>query len=88
VHAILGDVLDLSIPPAGFYFWIETPIDDTEFARRLYAAHNVTVLPGSFLSREAHGLNPGQNHIRLALVAELDECVEAAERIKSFIQSL
>lgn len=88
VHAILGEALDLSIPPAGFYFWVRTPVDDTQFARCLYETQNVTVLPGSFLSREAHGFNPGRNHIRLALVAELDECVEAAGRIATFLQSL
>ena len=73
---------------AGFYLWPETPIDDTLFARELFAQQNVTVLPGSYLSREIDGINPGANRIRMALVAPLDECVEAAERISRFIQQL
>ncbi|WP_097460171.1 succinyldiaminopimelate transaminase [Mangrovitalea sediminis] len=73
---------------AGFYLWPETPIDDTLFARELFAQQNVTVLPGSYLSREIDGINPGANRIRMALVAPLEECVEAAERISRFIQQL
>lgn len=86
VHGILKDVLDVAVPPAGFYLWPKTPVDDQEFARALFAQTNITVLPGSYLSREAHGVNPGQNHIRLALVASLAECVEAAERIVEFMR--
>ncbi len=85
---ILGPVLDVARPEAGFYLWPRTPMDDTEFARRLYAETHVTVLPGSFLSREAGGSNPGAGHVRLALVGTLDECVEAADRIRSFAASL
>jgi N-succinyldiaminopimelate aminotransferase len=59
-------------------------ISDIEFAKRLYAEYNVTVLPGSYLAREAHGVNPGRNRIRMALVAEVDECLEAANRIVEF----
>lgn len=84
---ILGDSIEVQQPDAGFYLWPRTPISDTEFTQRLFAEQNVTVLPGSYLSREAHGLNPGQNHVRLALVASLDECVEAAQRIRSFIKT-
>jgi N-succinyldiaminopimelate aminotransferase len=73
--------LTVSAPDAGFYLWPRLQGSDTEFARRLYASENVTVLPGSFLAREAHGINPGANHLRLALVAEPEQCVEAAERI-------
>jgi len=73
--------LTVSAPDAGFYLWPRLQGSDTEFARRLYASENVTVLPGSFLAREAHGINPGANHLRLALVAEPDQCVEAADRI-------
>jgi N-succinyldiaminopimelate aminotransferase len=87
-HAVLKDVLDVTVPPAGFYLWPKTPCDDQDFARKLYARHHVTVLPGSYLSREAFGLNPGRNHVRMALVAPLDECVEAAHRIREFVQSL
>jgi N-succinyldiaminopimelate aminotransferase len=88
VYQVLKDVLDVSLPPGGFYLWPDTHHDDREFARNLYARQNVTVLPGSFLSREAHGVNPGQNHVRMALVAPLEECVEAAHRIREFIQLL
>ncbi|MBF6650349.1 succinyldiaminopimelate transaminase [Methylobacter sp. BlB1] len=85
---ILADVCPISKPPAGFYIWLKVPIADAEFTQRLFAQENVTVLPGSFLSREFDGVNPGQNHIRIALVAPLDECLDAARRIKNFINSL
>ena len=85
---ILSDVLDVRAPDAGFYLWPRTPIDDAEFARGLYAQQNVTVLPGSFLSREAHGSNPGQNHIRMALVPPLADCIDAAQRIRTYVNNL
>lgn len=85
---ILGDALDVSMPEGAFYLWAKTPISDTEFARRLFAEQNVTVLPGSYLSREVDGHNPGAGYVRMALVAEMDECAEAAERIRHFIQTL
>jgi len=88
VLEILQPVLEVERPGAGFYLWPRTPIDDQEFARGLFAQHNVTVLPGSYLSRTAHGLNPGQNRIRMALVAPLDECRDAALRIRRHIESL
>lgn len=88
VLAILAPVLDVQQPAAGFYLWPRTPIDDTEFARRLYAEHNVTVLPGSFLSRTAHGINPGEGRVRMALVPPLEDCVAAAERIREFVAEL
>ncbi len=88
VLEILGPVMDVQTPDASFYLWPRTPIDEVEFARRLFEQENVTVLPGSFLSREAGGVNPGKNRIRIALVAELEECVEAARRIKRFVASL
>jgi len=88
VLEILNDVMDLQQPDAGFYLWAKTPIDDAEFAQRLFAEQNVTVLPGSYLSRQAHGSNPGSNHVRMALVAPLDECIDAANRIKTLINSL
>jgi N-succinyldiaminopimelate aminotransferase len=75
-------------PDGGFYVWLRTPIDDTEFVRRLHDEYNVLVLPGSFLGREVHGKNPGANHVRIALVAPLDECVEAAGRIARFAEKL
>ncbi len=88
VLEILQPVMNIERPPAGFYLWAETAINDTDFAQKLYAQQNVTVLPGRYLSRHAHGLNPGENRIRMALVAPLDECIEAANRIKEFIKSL
>lgn len=72
----------VQMPDAAFYLWVQTDESDTEVARRLYADLNITVLPGSYLAREAHGLNPGEGFIRMALVATLDECVEAAQRIQ------
>lgn len=88
VAEILAPVLALSQPDGAFYFWPQTPIDDEAFARKLFAQQHVTVLPGSYLSREVDGHNPGKNHIRMALVAQTDECIEAARRIKRFIESL
>ena len=88
VLKILDGVLDVRMPDASFYLWPRTPIDDTEFARGLFAQQNVTVLPGSYLSRDAHGGNPGRNHVRMALVAPLEDCIEAAKRIRTYAQSL
>jgi len=88
VLGILGGVLDVHRPAAGFYLWPKTPIDDQAFARELYARENVLVLPGSYLSREVNGVDPGANRVRMALVASLDECVTAARRMKNFIESL
>jgi N-succinyldiaminopimelate aminotransferase len=91
VTPMLRLVMDVELPDAGFYLWADvrrTGLSDTEFARRLYAEYNVTVLPGSYLAREAHGCNPGQHRIRMALVAEVDEGVEAAQRIVQFCLGL
>jgi N-succinyldiaminopimelate aminotransferase len=85
---ILGDVCTINKPPAGFYVWLKTPIADTEFAQKLFAQENVTVLPGSYLSRAFAGINPGHDHVRIALVAPLDECIKAAHRIKNFLNTL
>jgi N-succinyldiaminopimelate aminotransferase len=87
VAALLEGVLEFEVPPAGFYLWPRLPGDDQEFARELYARTNVTVLPGSYLSRDDYGINPGRRHVRMALVAPLEECAEAAHRIRDFIQS-
>jgi N-succinyldiaminopimelate aminotransferase len=84
---MLSAVLEVALPDAGFYLWAKVRGSDTDFARDLLANYNVTVLPGSFLAREAHGSNPGTGRIRMALVAETAECVEAAERIVQFVQS-
>lgn len=88
VLEILQPVLKVERPDAGFYLWPETPISDTDFAQRLFAEQHITVLPGSYLSRDAHGGNPGENRVRMALVAELDECIEAAERVRDFIGTI
>jgi len=85
---ILGHELELTQPAAGFYLWPKTPIDDTLFARALFAQHHVKVLPGQFLSRFAHALNPGTQRVRIALVAQLTTCIEAAERIRTFITEM
>jgi len=87
VTPMLSAVLDVALPDAGFYLWAKVPGSDTDFARDLLANYNVTVLPGSYLAREAQGFNPGAGRIRMALVAETEECVEAAERIVQFVQS-
>ncbi len=88
VIALLAPVLPVTKPDASFYLWLRTPIADTDFAQQLHRDYNVSVLPGSFLAREAHGINPGANFIRLALVANLDETLEAARRITEFTQKL
>lgn len=88
VLPILEPVLDVRLPDASFYLWAGVPGgDDTAFARELLAQYNVTVLPGSYIARDACGANPGRGRVRMALVAEAAECVEAAQRIVQFIQS-
>jgi N-succinyldiaminopimelate aminotransferase len=92
VTPVLQEVLDVALPDAAFYLWAgvdkHLQISDTEFAQGLYRDYNVTVLPGSFLAREAHGINPGSNRIRMALVAEVEECMEAARRIAAYTRQL
>ena len=85
VTPMLQSVLDVKMPDAAFYLWAKTKESDTEFALKLYRDFNVTLLPGSYLAREAHEINPGKNFVRLALVASLQECVEAANRINKLI---
>jgi N-succinyldiaminopimelate aminotransferase len=95
VTPLLASVMDVALPDAGFYLWAQVPErfggtqggSDVDFARDLLAQYNVTVLPGSYLAREANGHNPGAQRVRMALVAETAECVEAAQRIVQFIQS-
>ena len=88
VVPILSEVMPVSRPDAAFYLWLEAPGDDEAFTRGLYAAENVTVLPGRYLSRDHAGGNPGAGRVRVSLVAELDECIEAAHRIARFVRSL
>ena len=88
VTPLIAEVLGTGMPDASFYLWAKTPIADTEFARGLLEHYNVVVLPGSFLAREVNGINPGANFIRIALVASLAECLEAASRIRQFAQQL
>lgn len=85
---ILTPVMDIQQSDASFYLWAKTPIADDTFAQQLYAQQQVTVLPGSYLSRTIDGINPGTNRVRMALVAEVDECIEAAHRIRTFVESL
>jgi len=91
ITPLLKTVMDVELPDAGFYLWADvsrTRLSDTAFAKRLYAEYNVVVLPGSYLAREAHGINPGTNRIRMALVSDVDEGLEAAQRIVQFCQQL
>lgn len=74
------------LPDAAFYLWINTQQDDTQVAKKLYANLNITVLPGSFLAREAHGINPGKGFIRMALVASYEETIAAAGRMSEFLK--
>jgi len=85
---ILRPVMDVEMPEAAFYLWPRTPLPDPEFARRLYQEQAVSVLPGSFLARTARGVNPGAGRVRIALVASVDECAEAARRIRAFVENL
>ncbi len=83
-HALVNPVLPLVHPDAGFYFWADVGGDDTAFARELFTATHVTVLPGSYISRAAHGVNPGRGFVRIALVSTVEDAVEAAGRIRAF----
>jgi N-succinyldiaminopimelate aminotransferase len=85
---ILKPAMPVEWPDAAFYLWLKTPIDDVEFTRKLHDTEGVSVLPGSYLAREARGINPGTGRIRIALVATVDECTEAAQRLKRFVASL
>ena len=91
ITPLIAPHLEVELPDAGFYLWANVSrlgLSDTEFARRLQAEYNVTVLPGSYLAREAHGVNPGAGFVRIALVADLAECIEAATRVATFTQQL
>ncbi len=88
VMEILAPVLDVKMPDAGFYLWPKTPVDDETFTREVFAQAHVNIVPGSYLSRAVNGVSPGANRVRLALVASLAECVEAAQRIRTVIENL
>ena len=85
---IFENKLPCPAPEAGFYLWPETPVSDLELARKLYVEENVVVLPGRFLARESEGINPGENRLRLALVASQAQCEEAAQRIVHCVSRL
>ena len=88
LKSLLTGTLAIRLPDASFYLWIKTPVSDTEFTKRLYRDYNVTVLPGSYLGRNVRGINPGENFVRIALVAPLDACMDAAGRIKNLLNDL
>ena len=88
VMEILAPVLDVKMPDAGFYLWPKTPVDDETFTREVFAQAHVNIVPGSYLSRVVNGVSPGAHRVRLALVASLAECVEAAQRIRSVVERL
>jgi N-succinyldiaminopimelate aminotransferase len=88
VLPMIAAPLSAGMPEGGFYLWVRTPLDDAIFARELHRQYNVLVLPGSFLARDAHGANPGRQHVRIALVAPISECVEAVQRINQYVAGL
>ena len=88
VLEILDGCLDVNMPDASFYLWAKTPICDTVFTQQLFAEQHITVLPGQYIGREVNDHNPGSHRIRMALVAPLAECIEAAKRIKQFVNTL
>ena len=83
---ILTPVMNVQRPQAGFYLWADTGMDDEQFTQDVYAQQHLKVVPGSYLSRAVNGLNPGENRIRMALVATLEECIEAAQRLEKYIK--
>jgi N-succinyldiaminopimelate aminotransferase len=86
VVPLLRDVMPVDVPDAGFYLWLRVPgHDDEAFARRLFCETHVTVLPGSYLARDARGINPGRGFVRVALVADLATCIDAAQRVARFV---
>ena len=85
---ILAPVMDVQMPEAGFYLWAKTPISDEVLTQKVFTQAHVNVVPGSYLARTVDGLNPGANRIRMALVASLEECIEAAQRIRRVVETL
>lgn len=88
VYDCLKNDYAIQLPDASFYFWLKTPISDTDFAQQLFQQQHITVLPGRYLSRESMGINPGEGYVRLAMVAEVEECQQAAQRLLSFANHL
>jgi N-succinyldiaminopimelate aminotransferase len=87
VYQVLNPVLSVEIPAGGFFLWSETPVDDTEFTRKLFIEQNITVLPGQYLSRCFEGVGPGINRVRMALVRPRLQCLAAAHSIRDFINN-
>ena len=85
VLPILAPVLDVAEPDGAFYLWPDVGRDDEAFTRDLFATQNLTILPGSYLARDTRGGNPGKHRVRISLVAPVDECVQAAQRIRAFL---
>lgn len=88
LHKELKSLYDITLPDAGFYFWLKTPISDIEFSKRLFNEQNITVLPGQYLSRTINGINPGENFVRMAIVADLESCKQASERLQTFRKNI
>jgi N-succinyldiaminopimelate aminotransferase len=88
VIELLQPALQVPMPEAAFYLWVRTPLSDVQFTAELYRHYNVSVLPGTYLARYANGINPGENFVRIALVASLAECIDAVERIKMLVSTL
>lgn len=86
-QAILSPYIELTPPEGAFYYWLKTPIKGEQFARDFFLSQNVTVLPGAYLSRLCEGINPGEDYVRMALVAEMGECREACERLRDFLSA-
>lgn len=86
-QSILSPHIALTPPEGAFYYWLKTPLKGEDFCREFFTAQNVTVLPGAYLSRLCQGINPGEEFVRMALVAEMDECREACERLRDFLQT-
>jgi len=84
----LSSVIKIERPAASFYIWLKTPIDDEEFCLKLFEQQNITALPGKYLSRTSNGVNPGSGYVRIALVSTTEECLIAAQRIKTFLENI
>lgn len=87
VLPILAPVIEAARPAGGFYLWLPVGGDDAAFTADLFARQHITVVPGSYLARASGGINPGAGHVRLSLVATVEECVQAAHRLRDFIES-